>query len=97
MAENNSGFSSLAKGLFIGTLLGGTVAVLYASRRGIGLRGNISKEGVHLSAQDHPVPPTTSETIIQTGNRIGPAVGWSVAFILASAVAMVSNFKMKNY
>jgi hypothetical protein len=96
MAQKGSGFSSLAKGLFIGTLLGGTAAVLYASRRGIGLHGDISKEGVRVSIRGRPRSPIRGETIMETGKRVGPALGWSVIFILASAVAMVSNFKMKN-
>jgi hypothetical protein len=96
MTENRNDFARLAKGLFVGGLLGVAAAVLYAARRGMGLRGDISKEGVRVTIRDRPLPSIRDETIMETGKRVGPAIGWSVVFILASAVAMVSNFKMKN-
>lgn len=78
MTQNKDGFSSLAKVLFIGSVLGVAAAVLYTSRSVAGIRSDISGDSVRFQV------------------RRRPTIGWLAVFILASAVRIISDVKMKK-
>jgi len=96
MTQNGNGFSSFAKGLFVGGLLGTAVALLYALRRGAGLRSDIPQEGVWSQGRYRPLSTTRVEKIIERGRLVRPTIGWLVVFSVASAVAMIAGLRMKK-
>jgi gas vesicle protein len=96
MTQNGNGFSSFAKRLFVGSLLGAAVALLYALKSGTGLRSDIPQEGVRFQSRYRPLSTTRVEKIIETGKLVKPTIGWLVIFSIASAVAMVSDLRMKK-
>jgi gas vesicle protein len=96
MTENGNGFSGFAKGLFVGGLLGTTVALLFAPRSRRGFRSDIPQEGVRSQRRYRPLPTTRHEKIIETGKPVKPSIGWLVTFILASAVAMIADLRIKK-
>lgn len=96
MRRNGSGFSSFAKRLFVGGLLGAAVALLYAPRSGTGLRSDIPPEGVRFQRRFRPLSRTRVEESIESGNLVKPSIGWLVVFYVASAVAVISRLRMKK-
>lgn len=96
MKQNRNGFSGLAKGLFVGSVLGAAVAFLYAPRRVAGIRSDISDEGVRFQIRDRPLSATRIEKSFERGKRLKPTIGWLAIFILASAVATISDLRLKK-
>lgn len=96
LTQNGNPFSSFAKRLFVGSLLGAAVALLYAPRSGTGLRSDIPQEGVRSQRRYRPLSTTRVEKIIETGKLVKPSIGWFVIFYFASAVAMISDLRMKK-
>ncbi|HLF20164.1 MAG TPA: YtxH domain-containing protein [Bacteroidota bacterium] len=93
---NGKGSSGFAKGLFVGGLLGTAAAWLYTPKSGTKLRVEIPREGVRSEKRNRPLSTTRVEQIVETGKPVKPAAGWRVMYYVASAVALISNFRMKK-
>lgn len=96
MTQNKNGVSGLVKGLFIGGLLGASAAVLYMARNGATHRSTFSKGGVRVRLQDRPSESARAELIVEPGKPGRPTFGWLALSIVASVVAMISDFRMRK-
>ncbi len=93
---NGKGSSGFAKGLFVGGLLGTAAAWLYTPKGGRELRAEIPREGVRSDKRNRQLSTTRDDQSVETGKPVKPATGWRVMYYVASAVAMISNFRMKK-
>jgi len=95
MTQKGSVFSSLAKGLFVGALLGAGIVVFHKSRNGTRLNGNLPL-WEEPSQSSQPLSPKESKRHVYTEARAKPGNGWRVMYYVASAVAMISDWQMKK-
>ena len=91
-----TGFSRLTKGLFIGCVLGAAAAVLYTSRSVAGIRSDISGNNVRFQVRRRPTIAARVEMNYERGKRLRPTIGWLAVFVLSSAVAMISDLRLKK-
>lgn len=86
IAENGNSFSNLAKGLFVGSVLGALGALMFVRR---------SVADLH---QRRYRPPSTTrvENMTETGESVKSSIGWRVMFYFASAVAMFADLRIKK-
>lgn len=96
MAHKRNNFSGFAKGLFVGGLVGAVVAFLYVPKNRKGLRSDVPQDGVRSQGQHWPLSTTRVEKFIETEKLAKPSIGWLATFYVASAVAMISNLRMKK-
>ena len=96
MTQNRNGFSRLAKGLLVGSVLGVAAVFLVAYRSVAGIRRDISGEGVRFQLWGRPPSATSIEERVETGKRLAPTIGWLAIFILSSAVAVISDLRLKK-
>ncbi|HCA79660.1 MAG TPA: hypothetical protein DEP53_08000 [Bacteroidetes bacterium] len=96
MAQNRNDFSGLAKGVFVGSILGAAVAVLYAPKGSAGIRGDIPEEGLRFQLRSRLPFAARVNRSFEKGKRLKPTVGWLAIFILASAAAMISDLRLKK-
>lgn len=96
MRQNGNGFSALAKGLVIGSVLGAAAAFLYAPRGRAGFRSDISEEGEPSQLRGRPPFGTRIEESYERGKHLRPSIGWLVFSILASVVARISDSRSKK-
>jgi hypothetical protein len=61
-----------------------------------GLRSDIPQEGDRSQGGYRPLSTTRVEKVIETGKLVKPSIGWRVMFYFASAVAMISDWRMKR-
>jgi gas vesicle protein len=96
MRQDGNGFSALAKGLVIGSVLGAAAAFLYAPRDRAEIRSDISEEGVRSQFRGRPPFRTRIKKSFERGRHLRPSIGWLVISILASAVARISDLRSKK-
>ena len=98
IAENGNGFSSLAKGLFIGSMLGAAVVLLFFTRSRTGLPSDIPEEGVRYPGRYRPLTTTRviDEEVGESGKPVKSSIGWRVIFYVASGIAMFADSRTKK-
>jgi hypothetical protein len=98
IAENGNGFSSPAKGLFVGSVLGAAVVLLFLTRRRMGLPSDIPEEGVRYPRRYRPLTTTRviDEEVGESGKPVKSSTGWRAIFYVASAVAMFADLRVKK-
>ena len=96
MTQNGNGFSGFAKGLLVGSALGVALALLYAPRSRKEFSSDIPGEGISSQRGYQSLPTAKAERILAAGKRVKPSIGWRVIFYVASAVAMISDWRMKR-
>jgi hypothetical protein len=87
------GFSSFAKGLFVGIVVGAAVALVYVPRSIIGFRRYIPLDSERFQRRYQTRPETTVEENIETGKHSNRTIGWLLVLILVSAVAKISDLR----
>jgi hypothetical protein len=97
MTKNGSSFSRLAKGLLAGALVGAGITLLHASRNGTRLGRNLPQWDDPPQQRNQSLSPTEDEREIGATARAKTGNGWRVVFYVASAVAMISDWKMKKH
>ena len=97
MTKNGNGFSRLAKGLLAGALLGAGITLLHASRNGTRPGRNLPRWDDPPQQRNQELVPTETKGEIDTGARVKSGKGWRMMFYVASAVAMISDWKMKKH
>ena len=93
MRQNRNGFSSFAKGLLVGSVLVAAFALLYAPGNGIRLRSDIPLEVVRSQRRYRPLAAMKTEKALEAHK---PGIGWRMIFYFASAVAMISDLRVKK-
>lgn len=96
MTQKRNGFSRLAKGLLAGCVLGVAAVFLGAYRSVAGIRSDIAGEGARLQPWGRPPSATSIEERVKTGKRLAPTIGWLALFILSTAVAVISDSRLKK-
>jgi hypothetical protein len=96
MTQDRNSFSSLAKGLLVGSVLGAAAAFLYAPRGRAGIRNVISEEGVRFQLRGRPPFTTRIEKSFERGKHLRPSIGWLVISILASTVTLIFDSRLKK-
>jgi hypothetical protein len=96
MINKRIGYSSIAKGLFVGIVVGTAAALLYVSRSKTRFRIDIPLESGRIQRRNQSLSETRVETNIETEKPAKRSIGWLVAFYFASAVAMISDWRLKK-
>lgn len=96
MTQDRNSFSNLAKGLFVGSVLGAAAAFLYAPRGRAGIRSNIREEGARSRLRGRPPLGKRIEKSFERGKHLRPSIGWLVISILASAATRIFDSRLKQ-
>ncbi|MGB2867642.1 MAG: YtxH domain-containing protein [Bacteroidota bacterium] len=95
MKQQEGGFSSFATGLFVGSVLGVGAALLYAPRRGARMFKPLPQESELRRPYDPPTPES-AEKATEKKTVVKSSFGWRMMYYAASAVAMISDWRMKK-
>ena len=90
------GFLSIAKGLFVGIVVGTAVGLLYVSRSRTGFRIDLPPQSGRIQTRNQTLSDMRVETHVEAEKPAKRSIGWLVAFYLASAVAMISDLRLKK-
>jgi gas vesicle protein len=90
------GFSSFAKGLFVGIVVGAAVVLMYVPRRRTFFRRYVPLDSARFQRRYQALPETTVEENSETGNRAKRNIGLLLVFLLISAVAKISGLRVNR-
>jgi hypothetical protein len=96
MIHNGAGSSSLAKGLFVGIVVGAAAGLTYVLRSWKGFRSGNTLEGERFQRRNQPLSTASVEKNMETGRLAKRSIGWLVVFCFASAVAIISELKLNK-
>ena len=96
MTNNGIGFSSFAKGLFIGIVVGAAVVLMYVPRRRTFFRRYAPLDGARFQRRYQALPESTVEESSETGNRAKRNIAWLLVLFLVSAVAKISDLRLNK-
>jgi hypothetical protein len=94
--HNGIGFSSIAKGLLVGIVVGAAAMSLYVVRSRPGFRRDILMESGRVQSRDQPLSKASVEKNVETGKPENRNIGWLVVYCFATAVEMISEWRLNK-
>ena len=94
MKQTRNGSANFAKGLIVGSVLVAAAAMFYIPKRRNGLLKVIAEVVEPLRSKERPDEPKSIEKEVIVEEAAKPKGVWRAMFYVASAVAMISDWRM---